>query len=103
MLIIAGTLDVDPARRDEFLAGRSEAMRSSRAESGCLDYLMMPDPFDPGRVRLFERWEDKATLAAHLAAQAQAQAAPDPDAAPWPVLAVDILQYEIASIGPLGS
>ena len=39
LMIIAGTLDVDPERRDEFLAGRLDGLRASQAEPGCLDYI----------------------------------------------------------------
>lgn len=68
MLIVAGSIEVDPARRAAFLASRTETMRRSRAEEGCLEYTFSADPLDPGRVLLFERWEDQAALDAHLAA-----------------------------------
>jgi quinol monooxygenase YgiN len=100
MLIIAGTFEVDPARRDEFIVQKEAGMRESRAEAGCIDYVLSADPLEPGRVYLFERWESKEHLAPHLA-RLSAPAAPDPGAVP--VLAVDIQQYEIASIGPIGS
>ena len=57
VIIVSGTFEVDPARRDEFLAERHERMRTSRAEAGCLEYTFSADPLDPGRVLLFERWE----------------------------------------------
>jgi quinol monooxygenase YgiN len=43
-------------------------MRTSRAEDGCLEYTFAADPLEPGRVILFERWENQAALDAHLAA-----------------------------------
>ena len=101
MLIIAGTFEVDPARRDEFIAGREAGMRESRAEAGCIDYVMSADPIEPGRVYLFERWESKEHLAPHLA---RISASPPPsDTPPVPMLSVDVQQYEIASVGPVGS
>ncbi len=66
MIIVGGTFDVDPDRRDEFLAERVGAMKASRAEAGCLDYVFSADPLEPGRVLLYERWEDQACLDAHL-------------------------------------
>jgi hypothetical protein len=99
MLIIAGTFEVDPARRDEFLAGKEAGMRESRAEAGCLHYVLSADPLEPGRVYLYERWESKDHLAPHLARLGGRP--PDPDAVP--VLAAEILQYEIAAVGPVGS
>ena len=59
MLIVAGHFDVDPADRDAFLAGRVDAIRSTRTEGGCLEYVMSADPVDPARVMLFERWADQ--------------------------------------------
>src|SRR5271169_5003704 len=37
MLIVVGTLEVDPDQREAFLAGRIDGMRASRAEHGCLE------------------------------------------------------------------
>jgi quinol monooxygenase YgiN len=76
MIIVGGTFDVEPDQRDEFLASRHDGMRRSRAEPGCLEYTLSPDPLDPGRVMLFERWESQEHLDAHLAALRGAAAAP---------------------------
>ena len=67
MLIVAGHFDVDPAERDEFLAGRVDSIRTTRTEGGCLEYVMSADPVDPTRVMLFERWADQAAFDAHMA------------------------------------
>jgi quinol monooxygenase YgiN len=67
MLIVAGHFDVDPAERDAFLEGRVEAMKKTRTEGGCLEYVMSADPVDPTRVMLFERWADQAAFDAHMA------------------------------------
>jgi len=98
-MIVAGTFDVDPARREEFLRGQDEIMRRSRAEPGCVAYVFSADPIEAGRVHLFERWESKEALGAHLAAL-QAAGPPPPGV---PVLSAEVLQYEIAAVGPVGS
>jgi quinol monooxygenase YgiN len=99
VIIVAGTLEVDPAQRDEFLRSRAEGVRRSRSEPGCIAYVFSADPVEPGRVCLFERWESKAALGAHLAGQ---QAA-GPEPAGVPVLSAEIQQYEISAVGPIGS
>ncbi len=76
MVIVGGWFEVDPGARDAFVASRVEGMRRSRSEPGCLEYVVAPDPADPGRVVLFERWESQAHLDAHLAAARARQAAP---------------------------
>jgi quinol monooxygenase YgiN len=82
VVIVGGSFEIEPERREEFLAGRHEAMRRSRAEPGCLEYVMSADPIDPGRIVLFERWADQVSLDAHMAASRQAPAAPDVATAP---------------------
>ena len=99
MLIIAGSFEVDPERLDEFIAGKEAAMRESRAEAGCIDYVFSADPLEPGRVYLFERWESKEHLAPHIERNNARPA--DPDAVP--LLSREIHQYEISAIGPIGS
>ena len=100
MLIVAGYMDVEPGARDDFLAGTVAGMTTSRAEPGCLDYVLSPDPIDPGRVRLFERWETKEALGVHLARMAGQRSE---SSGPSPVKAVELLQYEIGATGPIGS
>jgi quinol monooxygenase YgiN len=96
VLIVAGTFTIEPAERDAFLASRHDGMRRSRAEAGCLEYTFSADPLDPTRVLLFERWEDQASLDAHLAAQATAPK-PDADSAPAPApTAVSIIMYDVS-------
>lgn len=101
MLIIAGTFEVDPSQRDAFIAENVEGMKTSRAEAGCLDYVMSADPVHPGRVYLFERWESKEHLAPHL----ERVRTPPPADAPPRIQAssADVAQYEIAAVGPIGS
>jgi quinol monooxygenase YgiN len=100
MLIVAGEFVVDPERREEFLRSREAGMRASRAEAGCHDYVLSADPVDAGRVVLYERWEDKAALAAHLVALRTRPAA-GPDAVP--ALSSSLAQYEISAVGAIGS
>jgi quinol monooxygenase YgiN len=66
MLIVAGQFVVAPDQRERFLESRAAAIRASRAEAGCLEYCFSADSLDPGVVRIFERWEDRASLDAHL-------------------------------------
>ncbi len=99
MLIVAGHFDVDPSDRDAFVADRVAMMRASRAEAGCIAYAFSPDPIEPGRVLLFERWEDKASLAAHLEGL---RSAPRP-ASEIKILGAEMQQYEIGEVGPIGS
>jgi quinol monooxygenase YgiN len=66
VIIVTGTITVDPARRDEFLAEQAEDFANGRAEPGCLEYGLLIDPEQPDVVRLLERWEDVPSFDAHL-------------------------------------
>ena len=104
MIIVAGTFHVDPDRRDEFIRGRESAMVTSRGEPGCIEYVFAADPIDLGKIVLYERWEDKAALGAHLEAMRVAREAAGPPAEPGvPVLSSELAQYEISAVGPIGS
>lgn len=99
MIIVAGYFIVDPGQREQFLHSRADMMLRSRSEDGCITYAFSPDPLDPGRVLLFERWESKAALAGHLAALRQR---PRPEDG-VEVRESEIQQYEISAVGPVGS
>ena len=99
MLIIAGTLTIDPDHRDAMLEAVAPMVAATRAESGCRAYAFTPDPDDPGLVRLYELWDDQASLEAHFASDHMAtwqQAA-----ASLPITGRDILKYTIAEVGPV--
>src|ERR1700756_85280 len=98
MVIVAGTIELDPDQREAFLAGRIEGMRSSRAEPGCLEYTLSADPTDPRRVMLFERWARQDDLDAHLAASRARPASPGTIT---PKVA-SIVVYDVTGERPLG-
>ena len=66
MIIIAGTVDVNPETRDTALEEGRPHMEATRSQKGCLDYVWSADPLVPGRIYIFERWETTEDLAAHL-------------------------------------
>ncbi|MGP4112889.1 putative quinol monooxygenase [Streptomyces sp. 4N509B] len=63
MIIIAGKVWVDAAERDAYLAGCGKVVEQARVSAGCLDFALSPDPVDPGRINVYERWESEADLA----------------------------------------
>ncbi|MET8040147.1 antibiotic biosynthesis monooxygenase [Micromonospora sp. NPDC005215] len=64
MLIIAGSLRVEPGTRDGYLADSAQVIAQARAAAGCLDFLLAADPLEPGRIHVYERWESAEQLAA---------------------------------------
>jgi quinol monooxygenase YgiN len=93
VVIVGGAFEVDPSERDAFVAERAEVMRRSRAEQGCIEYVIAADPLEPGRAVLFERWASQADLDAHLAATSSAPSSDPPSVAPT---AVSIVVYDVS-------
>lgn len=93
MVIVGGWFEVDPDARDAFVAEREAVMRRSRAEQGCIEYVIAADPLEPGRAVLFERWASQADLDAHLGGMSSAPASERPSVAPT---AVSIVVYDVS-------
>ena len=67
IILIAGKVTVDAAKRGALLENSAELMRRTREQRGCLDYVWSADPTDPARLYVFERWACRDDLAQHLA------------------------------------
>jgi quinol monooxygenase YgiN len=93
VVIVGGSFEVEPDQREAFLAGRRDAITTARAEAGCLEYAVTADPIEPGRVVLYERWADQASLDAHLAAARQAPPPPPGGVAPK---SATIIVYDVS-------
>ena len=98
-VIVAGTVRVPAERTQAFTPHMAAMLDATRAEDGCLDYSYAVDVIEPGLIRVFELWRDRAALevhfkAAHLAAWRAA----------WPKFGVSerrLFAYEVASQQPL--
>lgn len=66
MIIVAGTVEVDPPDFETFTADLQALAEVSRQRSGNLAYAVGCDSADPGRLLVVERWQDQASLTAHL-------------------------------------
>jgi quinol monooxygenase YgiN len=56
VIIVAGYLQVAPERRTAYLSGCRELIELARTAPGCLGFALSPDPIEPGRINIFERW-----------------------------------------------
>lgn len=67
MIIIAGTITIDPERRATCLAASVALQEATRRdEPGCLAYVFSADPAEPGHITVYELWADAASLEAHF-------------------------------------
>ena len=99
MLVIAGRIRLDPAKREAAIAAARELMRDTRVEPGCVSYTLSADVEDEAVFHIFEEWKSAEALAAHFGAphMARFQAA----AAGFGVKGMKLQRYEIASISPM--
>lgn len=87
-IIVAGSLAILPGRRDEFVKKSLDAVIQARANKACEDFSVSPDPLDPNRVNIFERWHSRAELDAFRGA------GPETDVFSL-VESIDVQEYEI--------
>ena len=70
MILITGSAQVKPGRRDEALALGIAHSARSRAEPGCLAHNCHVDAEDANRIVFVEQWADLAAVRAHFAVPA---------------------------------
>ena len=66
-ILVTGTIDLDPARRDDFIAAAGECMTATRAEEGNELYAFTADLTDPGRFYVLEQWASQEAMDEHMA------------------------------------
>ena len=69
MIIVSGTIVIDPEKVPRALELTLPLMAATRAEPGNLSYGFYAHLDDPGRYQLYEEWEDEAALDAHSASE----------------------------------
>jgi quinol monooxygenase YgiN len=91
VLIIAGSLMVDPADRERYLAANADVVELARGSAGCLDFVQAADPIDAGRINVFERWDSEENLLAFRGAGQPAGDSP-------PIRSAQVSRYVISAV-----
>jgi quinol monooxygenase YgiN len=99
MFVIAGTIGVDPSKRDQAVGPAAVMMRETHKESGNIDYAFSLDMGEAGTIRVFEQWESQEALDLHFSSPHMAvfQKA----LGELGITGMDMQRYEIESVGPL--
>jgi len=94
-VIIGGTVRIPPENVAAIRPHMDTMLAASRGEDGCITYSYAIDVQDPGLIRVFEVWRDRAAIEAHFQA---------PHMAPWRAAGAELgvfdrqlTLYEIAS------
>jgi quinol monooxygenase YgiN len=67
IIILAGTIEVDPDQRDRYIELRLGQMRQYRAMTGTLQYAITADPVDPSVVNVLEVYASEEAQREHQA------------------------------------
>lgn len=94
MIIVAGSLTVDPAGRDRYLEEVRAVTVAARSAGGNVDFHQAADPIEPDRINVFEAWETVEAVEAFRGD------GPTGDVASA-IRDADVRQYEIASVTQL--
>ena len=66
-ILVTGTIDFDPAKRDDAIAAVTACMEATQAEEGCERYVFSGDLADPGRLYVSEQWASQEAMDTHMA------------------------------------
>jgi quinol monooxygenase YgiN len=102
VVIVLGSIQIDPEQRDELIASQSDEAASSRAEPGCIEWTMLTDPEHPDVIRILEVWADPASFDAHLAVLAMRRAGVEPPPSAAAVRETQLTRYDVASSARMG-
>ncbi len=69
-ILISGQIEFSPENRDAALANAKSWIDMALAEKGCRHYAWTADPHFPGRVHVFEEWDNGENLQMHLVSEA---------------------------------
>ena len=73
MIVVIAKVSVIPEKKQELLALAKSVIATTQAEAGCISYILLDNPYDPGSCMFVEEWADLASLQAHAAAPHIAQ------------------------------
>ena len=99
MLIVAGTITIDPAHVEDLRSAAAAMMAATLEEPGCIQYVFSVSVADPGNVQIFEIWESADDLEKHFAMPHMATFRES--LGQITVTGRDISRYQIASHEPM--
>ena len=66
-IIVTGSFDLDPAKRDAAIEVFTTCMAATRAADGNEGYTFSADLEDPGRFHVVEHWASQEAIDEHMA------------------------------------
>jgi quinol monooxygenase YgiN len=66
MIYVIATIEAQPGRVADLIAGAKPCIEATRREAGCISYDYVCDTEHENRVLVIERWASREALAAHM-------------------------------------
>ena len=66
MLLIAGSIRIDPTRRDELIETAIEVALELRKQVGCTEVSISADLEDRSLLHLLQKWDSQAALSVNI-------------------------------------
>ncbi|MCG8589066.1 MAG: antibiotic biosynthesis monooxygenase [Proteobacteria bacterium] len=98
-LVIAGTITIDPARRDEVIAEARVMMQETRKEPGNVAYAFSADLDDPAVLHICEQWKSQEALDFHFATPHMAHF--QKRVAELGLQGMDVKKFTVSGVGPV--
>ena len=99
MLVIAGTISIDPAKLEEAKRVTAIMMAETHKEPGNTQYVFSGSFTDGGIVHIFEEWESQEALDFHF--QTPHMAEFQQKMGSFGIKGMSVQKYEVSSKGPL--
>ena len=99
MLVIAGTITIDPAKLEEAKQAATIMMAETHKEPGNAQYVFSGSFSDDGVVHIFEEWESQEALDFHFKTPHMAEF--QQKIGSFGIKDMSVQKYEVSSKGPL--
>ena len=99
MLVIAGTITIDPAKLEDAKQAAAIMMAETHKEPGNAEYVFSASLSEDGVVHIFEEWESQEALDLHFKSPHMAEF--QKKMGSFGVKGMSVQKYEVSSKGPL--
>ena len=65
MIVVIAKVSVKPERKQDLLTLAKAVIATTRSEEGCISYILLDNPYDPGACMFVEEWTDLDSLKKH--------------------------------------
>jgi quinol monooxygenase YgiN len=99
MIVVAGTIELDPSKLAEAKKSAVWMMAETRKEPGNISYVFSSSFEDDGIVHVFEEWESQEALDFHFKTPHMAEF--QKQMGGFGIKGMQVQKYQVSSVGPI--